>query len=220
MDMGDIVESFTGKTAILAAGDFPRSPAARAVLDSARRVVCCDGAAAAFIRRTRRAPDAIVGDLDSLPATIRRRFADRVVRVSEQDDNDLAKAFAFCMAKGWSDIVVLGATGGREDHTIGNIAWLADFAETAPEVAMVTDSGIFTVLRAPGGTLETEPGMQLSFFGFDMRGKITAEGVLYPVDGLELRRWHTATLNEATGETVRLSFTGAPIVAFRATQPR
>lgn len=204
------------KTVILAAGDFPSAPVPRAALASARHVVCCDGAAVAYVRRTRRAPDAIVGDLDSLPVAFRRRHAAIVVPVAEQDDNDLAKAFSYCLAQGWRDIVILGATGRREDHTLGNVAWLADFSEQAPKIAMLTDHGLFTVARASGATVATTPGMQISFFGFDSAQRLSADGVKFPVRDLPLRRWFTATLNEATGRRVRLTFSGSPVVVFRA----
>lgn len=209
------MDDFKGRTVILAAGDFPRSPVARGALDAARRVVCCDSAASGYLRRMRRPPDAAVGDMDSLPASFRRRYPDRVFAVAEQDDNDLAKAFRLCLSNGWADILVLGATGGREDHTLANIAWLADFSESVPGVAMLTDRGVFTVARAPGARLDTAPGMQISFFGFDQSQRLSATGVKYPVERLALRRWFTATLNEATGACASLSFSGSPIVVFR-----
>lgn len=209
------MQSFLHKTVILADGDYPSADRAQQALATARHVVCCDRAAVRLVRRTGRIPDAIVGDLDSLPAAFRKRHAAIAVHVAEQDDNDLAKAFCFCIGRGWRDIVILGATGKREDHTLGNISWLADFAAEAPEVAMLTNHGIFTVLQAPGGTIATEPGMQISFFGFDRNQRITATGVVFPVRDLPLRRWNTATLNEATGRRVTLSFSGEPVIVFR-----
>lgn len=210
------MESFADRTAILADGDFPSSPLALGTLRAARRVVCCDRAAAALFNRTGRTPDAIVGDMDSLDATLAEKWGGIIESVAEQDDNDLAKAFRFCVARGWRDVVILGATGRREDHALGNISWLADFAAQAPDVAMVTDNGVFTVVLAPGGEIATEPGMQVSFFGFDPRQAISATGVKFPVNGLRLRRWFVATLNEATGDRVSLSFDGEPVIAFRA----
>ena len=47
-----------------------------------------------------------------------------IVHVTEQETNDLNKAFRYCLANGWTDIVILGATGKREDHTLGNIGLL------------------------------------------------------------------------------------------------
>ena len=67
-------------------------------------------------------PEAIVGDLDSLSPEIAERFADRLYQDSEQDTNDLTKAVRWCIDKGYEEIVILGATGKREDHTIANIS--------------------------------------------------------------------------------------------------
>lgn len=207
---------YDGRTAILAAGDFPSSPLARGALETARHVVCCDGAAARYVRRMRRVPDAIVGDLDSLPPSLMRRCRSRIARVDEQDDNDLAKAFRHCIARGWGDVVVLGATGGREDHSIANVSWLAEFASEAPDVAMVTDHGVFTAVTAPGGAIPTLPGMQLSFFAPGPVVRLSATGVKFPVEDLETRRWFTASLNEATGDVVELALPAGTAIVFRA----
>lgn len=206
---------FTGRTAILAAGDFPSSPIARGALETARRVVCCDGAAAGFIRRMKRIPDAVVGDLDSIPKSVLRRCGDAAVRVPEQDDNDLAKAFRLCIGRGWRDIVILGATGGREDHTIGNVGWIAEFVREAPGVAIVTDYGVFTAVSDSGGSVETKAGMQVSFFSPGQDTWLSATGVKFPVADLHLRRWFSATLNEATGGRIALKVSGGPAIVFR-----
>lgn len=209
------MESFSGRTVILANGDYPASPTSLGILASARHVVCCDGAAVSFVRRTKRHPDAIVGDLDSLPPRFASKHASLVSKVEEQDDNDLAKAFRYCVSRGWRNIAILGATGKREDHTLANIAWLTEFSLECPHIAMITDTGLFTVVQAPGGNVATEKGMQISFFGFDQGQRLTAHGVKFQVQDLPLRRWFTATLNEASGKRVSLSFCGSPIVVFR-----
>ena len=57
--------------------------------------------------------------------------------------------------------------------------------------------------------------MQISFFSFDCRQRLTATGVKYPVRDLEMRRWHVATLNEAVSRHVSLHFDGEPVLVFR-----
>jgi len=58
--------------------------------------------------------------------------------------------------------VIVGATGKREDHTLGNISLLADYMKTA-KVVMVTDYGIFTPMQ---GITEftSHKGQQVSLF--------------------------------------------------------
>lgn len=206
---------FEQRTVILADGDFPVHPIALSALRSAKRVICCDNAATALLSHAME-PTAIVGDLDSFPGHLGGRFADRVVHIAEQETNDLAKAFRHCIAQGWRDIVVLGATGRREDHTLANLSLLADFVAEAPEAVLMTDHGLFHALPAPGGTVATIPGQQLSLFSFDPTERLTAQGLAYPVRSLPLHRWWQGALNEATGDSVALSFEGAPVLVYSA----
>ena len=75
---------------ILCNGDFPGNPDVRDRLLSCDVVVCCDGAAASFMRF--RKPEFVVGDMDSLPEDVRQELADQLFPVGEQESNDLSKA--------------------------------------------------------------------------------------------------------------------------------
>ncbi len=198
-------------TVILADGDFPVQPQPLAALRRARRIVCCDGAARK-LRDFGLEPAAVVGDMDSLPATIRRAYGSRVVRDAGQDDNDLSKAFRYCLQQGWRNLVVLGATGLREDHTLGNISLLADFAREA-RVIMLTDTGEFRPLLK-SSRLPCKPGQGVSIFSFDPATAITSRGLKYPLRRLRLSRWWQAALNEAEGRSFDLQFTGGPLLVY------
>ena len=67
--------------------------------------------------------------MDSLSSDLALRFADRIYRDEDQETNDLTKAVKWCNERGYNDIVIIGATGKREDHTIGNISLLAEYAK-------------------------------------------------------------------------------------------
>ena len=200
------------KTVILANGGFPTHEVSLTVLRTADRIVCCDGAAdkLAALGVT---PTWVVGDLDSLSDASRARFHDRLAHVPEQETNDLAKAFRFCLAHGWRSVVVLGATGLREDHTLANLSLLVDFAQTASVVAL-TDTGVFTPLLS-SARLHANAGQQVSLFSFDSETAVFAEGLKYPVKGLRVKRWWQTALNEATGDAVLLTFEGGPLLVFQ-----
>jgi len=196
----------TAKTVILCAGDFPRHPVPLAILEQAERVVCCDSAAEGLLAWGRQ-PDCVIGDLDSLSPNLRQQLNDCIVHVAEQETNDLAKAFRHCLAQGWNDIVVLGATGKREDHTLANISLLADFSLLCPNINMVTDQGLFLPLNE-SGTVPCRPGQAVSIFNFNPQQELTSEGLLYPLKNLRLTRWWQATLNTALGDEFSLKMTG------------
>ena len=182
-------------TVILADGDFPVHAVPVGLLKRAARVVCCDGAACALLARGRE-PDLIVGDLDSLPPTIKEKWTDRTVHFTEQESNDLSKAFRCCTARNWHNIIILGATGKREDHTLGNLSLLAEYAQIVPDIRMVTDHGILSVARGQQ-RFKAVPGQQISLIAIDPGTRVTARGLKYPLEDLALNMWWQGTLNEA-----------------------
>ncbi len=194
---------------ILAAGDFPRRESALRILDSSDMVICCDGAASALVDSGRE-PSLIVGDMDSLPDGLRERFSSRLRLVCEQETNDLTKAFHVAMGFAPCVIHILGATGRREDHTLGNISLLADYhheIETAGldcEIDMVSDYGRFLAARGRH-TFASEPDQEISIFAFDNSLQMKAEGLEYPLDGVTFNSLWKATLNKATGSEFTLS---------------
>ena len=213
---------------ILAAGDFPRSEPVLRLLDVADLIACCDSAAVKLLEQGRRSfssgeleeglhlgesrwePGLIVGDMDSLPSDIREHYSDRMVFRSGQDDNDLTKTFHEVIKLAPHRIHILGATGRREDHTLGNISLLADYVreiESAGircEIDMVSDYGVFC---AATGTRSFAclPGQEISIFAFDNSLQMKAEGLEYPLDGVTFNSLWRATLNKTTGSEFTLS---------------
>lgn len=204
--------------AILCDGDFPGNQNVRDRLLSSDVVVCCDGAARSFMRF--RKPEFVVGDMDSLPAESREELSDRLFHVGEQESNDLCKAFRWVCAilgvgrsKSVPDftITVFGATGKREDHTLGNISLLADFAGYLHDsgagggISLVTDYGLFVpVLDSCRFSLPS--GQPLSIFAFDHTLSIKSSGLDYQTDRVRFDMWWKATLNRASGGRVSLRF--------------
>lgn len=207
----------SNKCVILADGSFPENEIPLGYLKQSEHIICCDGSAESLVMAGLE-PEAIVGDLDSLSQEISLRFADRLFRDSEQDSNDLTKSVRWCVNKGYEEIVILGATGKREDHTIGNISLLAEYCRDI-NVIMITDTGTFRpVLKSC--TIPGFPGQQVSIFSIDPETEITTSGLKYELNNLKLSNWWRATLNEATGETFELSFEGGPVIVYQKFRDR
>ena len=200
-------------TVILANGAFPRRKALLALLHGASHIVCCDGAAASLLRHGM-TPDLVVGDLDSLDPALRKRFKARLVYESEQETNDLSKAFRACMARGWRNLVILGAGGRREDHLLGNASLLPLFAAAGADVRMETDYGTFLpVLKS--ASFRRPVGTKLSIFSFHPDMPVTSTGLAYQLDSLRLPFWWSGTLNETVAPEFSLAFDGrAPLLLY------
>ncbi|HUX95122.1 MAG TPA: thiamine diphosphokinase [Bacteroidales bacterium] len=198
-------------TVILADGTFPSHEIPLNYLRNAERIVCCDGSTKDLLDFGLE-PDSIVGDMDSLSADLAKRFSDRLHPDSGQDTNDLTKAVNWCRGNGYFELVIVGATGKREDHTIGNISLLAEYSADV-NVIMVTDTGI---LRSFFSSTEISviPGQQVSIFSLNPETEITSHGLKYPLIKSKLNNWWNATLNEATGNSFRIEFTKGRIIVY------
>lgn len=188
-----------GWAVILAAGDFPRRGGeAWRILEGAKRVVACDSAADAYRSRFGKWPTVAVGDMDSAKAALAAGSGCRTVRIAGQDDNDLAKAAAYCREKGWRYPVVVGACGRREDHAIGNVFLALDLG-----LEIVTDRGRFVPVCGRK-TLSVRPGAAVSVFAPDPATRMESRGLEWPLEGVRFRNLHCATLNRAASSRVTL----------------
>ena len=113
------------RAVVLSNGAFPTGGEALRLLREADLRICCDGAAHRLLAAGWQA-DVIIGDLDSLASGSGGAFHGEIIRVNDQDSNDLTKAVRYCHEKGLKKLTILGATGLREDHTLGNISLLAE----------------------------------------------------------------------------------------------
>ncbi len=171
-------DRWTPEAIVLGAGDYPDHPVPRRMLEEARRIVCCDGAAEAYIRHSGRMPWRIVGDGDSLPATLREQCRDIFIHETEQETNDQTKATRLLLRQGVRRVAYLGATGKREDHTIGNIALLPTYRRMGLDVRMYTDHGVFLLPTQGRLSFQAEPGTPVSVWNFGATA-LHAEGLEY-----------------------------------------
>ena len=203
---------------ILAAGDFPTHPVPLAALREADFVVCCDSAYGGLkpAAPTIAADAVVIGDGDSLSEADKMALGDRWIHVAEQDYNDLHKAMQWATSRFSirdSRFSILGATGRREDHAIGNISYLVTFVEEYPgvDIEMLTDYGCFHAMRGEC-TFAAFPRQQVSIFTMNPNQPIYGTGLKWSLDGFCARRWWQATLNEALGTEFSLRSEGWLVV--------
>lgn len=200
---------------IICDGKFPKTEYPRYLIRSADFIICCDGALRKFLRNSTaifgeaRLPDLVIGDMDTLPAAMQKRYSDIIIKETEQEHNDQTKAVRWTLnnLKGIDSIHILGATGGRTDHTIGNTSLLMEYTRMFDlgdiSIEMVSDEG--TVFPINDTTeFECGPGRSVSIFTPDNSLKIRSEGLMYPTDEVIFDNWWKATLNKSIADTVKL----------------
>jgi thiamine pyrophosphokinase len=204
---------------IICDGRFPKAEYPRYLIRNADFIICCDGAMQKFIRNSetifgqKRLPDVVVGDMDSLSPSLRRKHSDIIVQIDEQEHNDQTKAFKWALEnlQGVEQIYILGATGEREDHTIGNISLLMEYARTFDLEGMginVEMNSDHATIFAATDTFEMDcgEGRKISIFSPDNSLRIKSEGLEWPTDDVVFDNWWKATLNRASQDHVRLEF--------------
>lgn len=208
---------------IIGGGDFPRKPYPRELIRRADIIVCCDGnALKAFLRNREaifgndnRIPDAIVGDMDSMTPRLAKEYSHLLIKIEEQDDNDQTKALHHILDN-YPDvdtIHILAATGKREDHTIGNLGLLMEYARegSLPQVDMISDySTAFVVTDSCDLILGR--GRKISLFSPDNSLKLKSKGLVWPTDNVIFDNWWQATLNRTDDDTIHLDFSHKSLV--------
>ena len=204
---------------IVGNGQSPKKEYPLYLLESADYVVCCDGALDTYLRhfsgRNLRRPDVVVGDMDSLSKKTAERFRDIAVKIDEQETNDQSKAFHYILEHfpDVDTVHILGATGKREDHTIGNLSLLMEYAREmrrqdcgrTVSVDIVSDwSTAFAITDSC--TLDVGEGRSVSIICPDNSLNIKSEGLVWPTDNVVFDNLWQATLNRASADRISLTF--------------
>lgn len=200
------------KAVILANGAFPTHEIPLKELKNSKHIVCCDGAIN-NLEEAKIEPYAIVGDLDSLDPDLKWKYRDIIYHFSNQDNNDLTKAVYWCLENNFNEVVIVGATGKRDDHMIGNIFLLPQYAKKI-RVRMLTSYGIFTpILRSKN--FESYTRQQVSIFSPNCNTLITTANLRYALTNQKLNMMWQGTLNESMGDSFRIEFEGGPLIIYQ-----
>lgn len=186
---------------ILAEGDYPTHKLPLSILTQCDKVICCDGAANTYINMGKM-PMATIGDGDSINQELKSKL--NFIFVPDQETNDLTKAINYAKDLGYKNIAILGATGKRECHTIGNISLLMEYKKMGLNVIMFTDyCSIFPCKDYI--CIDSKAGQQISIINFGATN-LTSEGLKYPI--YDFTALWQGTLNECTSNKCSIKADG------------
>lgn len=195
----------TKRALVIANGEVPKKHLLQSLARESSIVICADGGANLALKFGI-LPDAIVGDLDSIHAEALVKFH-KVPTYEDRDDEstDLEKAIAWALKQKYDHIVVVGASGKRIDHTLGNLGVLPKFYPDAV-IRFVDDLGeVMYVGRELA--FEAKRGDIVSLIPLTPCEGITTEGLRYGLDNeaLELGvREGTSNVVVSTPVTIKV----------------
>ena len=201
------IDLYQPEAVIVANGEFPSASVMHRWIDRAPLVVCLDGAANRLLQLGYR-PHLIIGDGDSIQPGLTKRYGVEFLKVDEQETNDLSKAVRYLHRRGCRQLMMLGITGRRDDHTLGNISLLVYYLQMGMKAVAVTDWGTFVPCRG-NALLKTTKGQQVSLFNFRATGIKSNDLVYPPYDTTML--WQ-GTLNEAKSDRLSIQAEGDYLV--------
>lgn len=167
-----------------------------------------------FFYRSHLMPDYIVGDFDSAAPEALRYFKESKKPIilqfqSEKDETDTELAIRTAIDKGCQSVHILGATGTRIDHVMGNIHLLGMAMEQGGECVIVDEHNRIRMIR-DGLTIKKEEqyGTYVSLFPFTPQvKKLTLTGFKYPLYEYTLECYHSLGVsNEIIEEQAEISF--------------
>lgn len=159
----------------------PRAEAQR-YLQPGDRLIAVDGGMRHLLALGLR-PERIIGDGDSLPPAAALEEIPFTRYPTSKDETDLELALLWAAREPESEMLVLGALGGRPDHELANLLLLSLPVLAGKRVWMTGGGWRVTCLR--GGetlTLAAAPGVTLSLIplGGPAEGVCT-QGLTYPL---------------------------------------
>ena len=131
-----------------------------------------------------RNPDLIVGDFDSYENP--EMNVETIVLPCEKDDTDTVFAVKEAVRRGFEDFLLIGVTGGRLDHTLGNV-YILTYLDSLGKTARILDD--FSEMKIVGQTpvrVKTCAFFSLLNITGLARG-ITIRNAKYPLENAEIK---------------------------------
>lgn len=157
-------------------------------------------------------PDYLVGDFDTADAGLVARYEKKCVTVRhqpEKDATDTELAIEEAIGNGAEELILLGATGSRMDHTMANIHMLYKVLQMGKTAQIINENNRISMhCRAFRKKKEELFGTYVSFLPFfgEVTG-VTLTGVKYPLEGKTLTAGSSLGIsNEAVEDVIGVSF--------------
>lgn len=132
-------------------------------------------------------PDLLIGDFDSVKSKLPDDI-DVLRAPAHKDDTDTLLAVRTALEKGFDEIILAGACGGRTDHTLANIATLLFIREHGAKAYAVGDETDVYILADESLRLKADISRYLSVFAVSDEAVVSISGCAYPLDRYLMKR--------------------------------
>lgn len=140
-------------------------------------IICADGGTETA-KKLNIIPNAIIGDMDSISNKTLKYFSDvEIIKLNRQNDTDVEKCLKYAIRKRFTEVVLLGATGDRLDHSICNLGIVIKFFNKI-RIHILHEKSILSCYNSKV-SLPAGIGEIFSLYGFGDKCTITISGLKY-----------------------------------------
>jgi thiamine pyrophosphokinase len=204
------------KCIILANGKPPAKSILTYIQKKGYMVLICADGGANTARKINVLPDYIIGDFDSITNGTLKYFTGKsnILNIRRQNDTDVEKCIKYAIKKKLDDIVLIGVTGSRLDHSFCNLGIVLKFYNSA-KIRIISEESLLAPY-AGNVNIKTCSGETISLYGFDSKTKIKSEGLFYTLKNISLPFGvKESTSNIAMTTMVKLQISGGIIFTIR-----
>ncbi len=167
-----------------------------------------------FLYRNHLTPDIIVGDFDSVDHDALDFFKEdnriEFCRLNpEKDDTDTEYAIRDALSRGITQLTILGGTGSRIDHVLGNISLIGIGLEENVEIELVDEHNRVRMIDKPLSIRKDEQfGRFVSLIPYTGRVEhVTLTGFKYTLDDYTMGGFNSLGVsNEIAEEVAHIEF--------------
>ena len=203
-------QSLDSSSVLIANGKKPKNKKIIEILKNAKNVICVDNGyeLASELNIT---PSVVIGDLDSVD--INKISKDiLIIKDEDQNTNDLEKTLNYCLSKNIRDIILVGATGERDDQNLATILVSLEYIEQL-NIEILSD--LYSIKFVNGERdFEATPMREVSLISMDKENIITTQGLKYNLDKSKLSSATHGISNYSIGENFSISCS-SPLIVFR-----
>ncbi len=159
-------------------------------------------------------PNCVIGDFDSYTGEIE---CESIIKFPVRKDfTDSALAIEHAISQGYKKIIVYGAIGGALDHTLANIALIADYTEKFIDIAFVDNNNVAFALYNGKISFTKEARGRISVFSFgDKAEGVNEKGLLYELENASLEnKIPLGVSNEFIGKSSEISVIDGTLIIY------
>lgn len=157
--------------------------------------------------------DFISGDLDSMDGMVLETIKHKIIQTPDQEDTDFQKALKILVEKGCSEVDVYGASGGEQDHYLGNLSAGLEYKNKL-KIRFYDDYSTYFFIDnhyETNGVL----GKMISLYPFPEAENIVTKGLKWPLNKEKLKIGsRIGTRNVAVEDSISIDFQGGELLIF------